>query len=160
MLNYLQNYQNDVVYTWELVNLDRILGIDHGDSRTGLAVSDLMGWTAQGIETVHHKGNIKILLNRIKEIIVEYNVNKIVIGYPRNLNGSIGPRAEKTEEFIKILIDKFGLDVIKWDEWLSTVSAHRDMIDMNIKGRKKRDIVDTIAAVHILQNYLDSISNK
>ena len=66
MLNYLQNYQNDVVYTWELVNLDRILGIDHGDSRTGLAVSDLMGWTAQGIETVHHKGNIKILLNKGK----------------------------------------------------------------------------------------------
>ena len=140
--------------------MDRILGVDHGDSRTGLAVSDLMGWTAQGIETVHHKGNIKILLNRIREIIAEYNVNKIVIGYPRNLNGSIGPRAEKTEEFIKILIDKFGLDVIKWDEWLRTVSAHRDMIDMNIKGRKKKDIVDTIAAVHILQNYLDSISNK
>ena len=140
--------------------MDRILGVDHGDSRTGLAVSDLMGWTAQGIETVHHKGNIKILLNRIREIIAEYNVNKIVIGYPRNLNGSIGPRAEKTEEFIKILIDKFGLDVIKWDEWLSTVSAHRDMIDMNIKERKKKDIVDTIAAVHILQNYLDSISNK
>ena len=140
--------------------MDRVLGIDHGDSRTGLAVSDLMGWTAQGIETVHHKGNINFLLNRIKEIIAEYNVNKIVIGYPRNLNGSIGPRAEKTEEFIKILIDKFALDVIKWDEWLSTVSAHRDMIDMNIKGRKKKDLVDTIAAVHILQNYLDSISNK
>lgn len=138
--------------------MDRILGIDHGDSRTGLAVSDLMGWTAQGIETVHHKGNIKFLLNRIKEIIEEYNVSKIVIGYPRNLNGSIGPRAEKTEEFINILIDKFGLDVVKWDEWLSTVSAHRDMIDMNIKAKKKKDLVDTIAAVHILQNYLDSLT--
>jgi len=140
--------------------VERILGIDHGDSRTGLAISDLMGWTAQGLETVYHKGNIKILLNRIKEIIEEYNVEKIVIGYPRNLNGTVGPRAEKTEDFIKILIDKFGLDVLKWDEWLSTVSAHKDMIDMGIKARKKKDLVDTIAAVHILQNYLDSISNK
>ena len=88
------------------------------------------------------------------------DINKIVIGYPRNLNGTIGPRAEKTEEFIKILIDKFNLDVIKWNEWLSTVSAHRDMNDMNIKKKKKRGIVDTIAAVHILQNYLDAQRNK
>ena len=140
--------------------MERILGIDHGDSRTGLAVSDLMGWTAQGLETVYHKGNIKILLNRINEIIEEYNVERIVIGYPRNLNGTIGPRAEKTEDFIKVLIDKFGLPVVKWDEWLSTVSAHRDMIDMGVKSRKKKELVDTIAAVHILQNYLDSISSK
>ena len=140
--------------------MERILGIDHGDSRTGLAVSDLMGWTAQGIETVHHKGNLKFLLNRIKEIIEEYNIKKIVIGYPRNLNGTIGPRAEKTEEFIKVLIDNFNLDVVKWDEWLTTVSAHRDMIDMGVKSKNKKQLVDTIAAVHILQNYLDAISKK
>ena len=137
--------------------LDRILGIDYGDSRTGIAVSDLMGWTAQGLETISYKGNMKMLLNRIGEIIKEYDIKKIVIGYPRNLNGTVGPRAEKTEEFIEILIDKFGLNVIKWDEWLSTVSAHRDMNDMGIKNRKKRGLVDTIAAVHILQNYLDSL---
>ena len=137
--------------------MDRILGIDYGDSRTGIAVSDLMGWTAQGLETISYKGNMKMLLDRIGEIIKEYDVKKIVIGYPRNLNGTIGPRAEKTEEFIKILIDKFNLDVIKWDEWLSTVSAHRDMNDMGIKNKKKRGLVDTIAAVHILQNYLDAM---
>ena len=135
--------------------LDRILGIDYGDSRTGIAVSDLMGWTAQGLETISYKGNMKMLLDRIGEIIKEYDIKKIVIGYPRNLNGTIGPRAEKTEEFIKILIDKFNLDVIKWDEWLSTVSAHRDMNEMGVKNKKKRGLVDTIAAVHILQNYLD-----
>ncbi len=135
--------------------MDRILGIDYGDSRTGIAVSDLMGWTAQGLETISYKGNMKMLLDRIGEIIKEYDVKRIVIGYPRNLNGTIGPRAEKTEEFIKILIDKFNLDVIKWDEWLSTVSAHRDMNDMGVKNKKKRGLVDTIAAVHILQNYLD-----
>ena len=137
--------------------LDRILGIDYGDSRTGIAVSDLLGWTAQGLETITYKGNMKMLLNRIGEIIKEYDIKKIVIGYPRNLNGTVGPRAEKTEEFIEILIDKFGLNVIKWDEWLSTVSAHRDMNDMGIKNRKKRGLVDTIAAVHILQNYLDAL---
>jgi len=139
--------------------LDRILGIDYGDSRTGIAVSDLLGWTAQGLETITYKGDMKILLNRIGEIIKEYDIKKIVIGYPRNLNGTIGPRAEKTEAFIEILIDKFGLNVIKWDEWLSTVSAHRDMNDMGIKNKKKRGLVDTIAAVHILQNYLDANSN-
>jgi len=140
--------------------LERILGIDYGDSRTGIAVSDLMGWTAQGVETISYKGDYKFLLNRIGELIKEYDVKKILIGYPRNLNGTVGPRATKTEEFIEILIDKFQLPVIKWDEWLSTVSAHRDMNDMGIKNRKKRGLVDTIAAVHILQNYLDSLSNK
>lgn len=139
--------------------MDRILGIDYGDSRTGIAVSDLLGWTAQGLETITYKGNMGILLKRIGEIIDEYNIKKIVIGYPRNLNGTIGPRAEKTNDFIDILIDKFGLDVIKWDEWLSTVSAHRDMNDMGIKNRKKKGLVDTIAAVHILQNYLDAKIN-
>lgn len=136
---------------------ERILGIDYGDARTGIAVSDLMGYTAQGIETIVYKGDNKLLLKRIGEIIKEYDVKKIVIGYPRNLNGTIGPRAEKTEKFVKVLIDNFGLDVIKWDEWLSTVSATKDMIDMNIKKKNKKNLVDTIAAVHILQNYLDSI---
>ena len=140
--------------------MDRILGIDYGDSRTGIAVSDLMGWTAQGLETISYKGNMDVLLDRIAFIINEYNIKKIVVGYPRNLNGSVGPRAERTEAFINILIDKFGLDVIKWDEWLSTVSAHRDMNDMGVKNRKKKGLVDTIAAVHILQNYLDANLNK
>lgn len=139
--------------------LDRILGIDYGDSRTGIAVSDALGWTAQGLETIVYKGNMSILLNRIGEIIKEYDIKKMVIGFPRNLNGTIGPRAEKTEEFIKILMDKFNLNVIKWDEWLSTVSAHRDMNDMGVKNKKKKNLVDTIAAVHILQNYLDA-NNK
>ena len=140
--------------------MERILGIDYGDARTGIAVSDLLGITAQGVETIHYKGDMDVLLNRIGELINQYDVKKIVIGYPRNMNGSSGFRVEKTEEFITILIDKFGLDVIKWDEWLSTVSAHRDMIDMNIKKKKKKDLVDTIAAVHILQNYLDANQNK
>ncbi|MBP3285142.1 MAG: Holliday junction resolvase RuvX [Clostridia bacterium] len=144
----------------ELKFVERILGIDYGDSRTGIAVSDLMGWTAQGVETITYKGDYKLLLKRIEELIKEYDIKKILIGYPRNLNGTVGPRATKTEEFIKILIDKFNLPVIKWDEWLSTVSAHRDMNEMGVKNRKKKGLVDTIAAVHILQNYLDSLAMK
>ena len=140
--------------------MERILGIDYGDARTGIAISDLLGFTAQGIETIHYKGDMDMLLNRIGELIKQYDVKKIVIGYPRNMNGTSGFRVEKTEEFIAILMDKFKLNVIKWDEWLSTVSAHRDMIDMNIKKKKKKDLVDTIAAVHILQNYLDANQNK
>lgn len=140
--------------------MERILGIDYGDSRVGIAVSDLMGLTAQGVETIHHKGNEEILFNRLTELIKQYEPVKLVVGYPRNLNGTVGFRVTKTEEFIKKLMDNYNIDVIKWDEWLSTVSAHRDMIDMNIKKKKKKNIVDTIAAVHILQNYLDACRNK
>ncbi|MBQ7668765.1 MAG: Holliday junction resolvase RuvX [Clostridia bacterium] len=140
--------------------MERILGIDYGDVRTGIAVSDPFGFTAQGLETIHYNGDEEKLLTRIAELIKEYDIKLIVIGYPRNMNGSIGFRANKTEEFIKVLIDNFGLNVVKWDEWLSTVSAHKDMIDMNIKRKNKKNLVDTIAAVHILQSYLDANKNK
>ena len=135
--------------------MERILGIDYGDVRTGIAVSDPLGITAQALETIKHGENRKMLLNRIEEIIKEYNIAKIVIGYPKNLNGTEGPRIEKTEAFIKKLVDKFGIPVIKWNEWLTTVSAHRDMTFMNVKTKNKKAIVDTLAATHILQNYLD-----
>jgi len=135
--------------------MERILGIDYGDVRTGIAVSDPLGITAQALETIKHGENRKMLLNRIEEIIKEYNIEKIVIGYPKNLNGTEGPRVEKTEAFIKKLVDKFGIPVIKWNEWLTTVSAHRDMTFMNVKTKNKKAIVDTLAATHILQNYLD-----
>ena len=135
--------------------MERILGIDYGDVRTGIAISDPLGITAQALETIKHGENRKMLLNRIEEIIKEYNIAKIVIGYPKNLNGTEGPRVEKTEAFIKKLVDKFGIPVIKWNEWLTTVSAHRDMTFMNVKTKNKKAIVDTLAATHILQNYLD-----
>jgi len=135
--------------------MERILGIDYGDVRTGIAVSDPLGITAQALETIKHGENRKMLMNRIEEIIKEYNIAKIVIGYPKNLNGTEGPRVEKTEAFIKKLVDKFGIPVIKWNEWLTTVSAHRDMTFMNVKTKNKKAIVDTLAATHILQNYLD-----
>jgi putative holliday junction resolvase len=134
----------------------RILGIDYGDSRIGVAVSDPMGWTAQGLETVKCKDSLKKALARIMEIIAQYEVKAIVVGYPLNMNGTKGPRTERTEEFIKKLLTFGEFNIIKWDERLTTVSAHRAMNELGIKASNKKNIVDTMSAVFILQGYLDS----
>lgn len=133
----------------------RILGIDYGDSRIGVAVSDPMGWTAQGLETVKSKESLKKAIVRIMEIIKQYDVKDIVIGYPLNMNGTQGPRTERTEEFIKKLLAHGEFNIIKWDERLTTVSAHRTMNELGIKAANKKNIVDTMSAVFILQGYLD-----
>lgn len=135
----------------------RIIGIDYGDSRIGIAVSDPFGWTAQGLETIDAKKGINSILNRIGELIKTYSAEKIIVGFPRNMNGTIGERGEKTEEFIKIIEDKFGIPVLKWDERLTTVAAQKVMIETNVKKNKKKGLVDTISATYILQGYLDSI---
>lgn len=138
----------------------RILGIDYGDSRIGIAVSDPMGWTAQGLETVKSKESVKKALLRIDEIIKQYGVTKIVIGYPLNMNGTAGPRTERTEAFIGKLAELGSFEIIKWDERLTTVSAHRTMNELGIKASNKKNIVDTMSAVFILQGYLDRQANK
>jgi len=137
----------------------RILGIDYGDSRIGVAVSDPMGWTAQGLETVKSKDGLKKALVRIMEIITQYAVTDIVIGYPLNMNGTMGPRTERTEEFIKKLLVLGEFNIIKWDERLTTVSAHRAMNELGVKASNKKNIVDTMSAVFILQGYLDRQAN-
>lgn len=133
----------------------RVMGLDYGEARTGVALSDMLGITAQGLESIEHGTNEKKLLNRLEEIIKEYNVEKIVIGYPLNMNFSKGPRAEKTEKFIEKLKNRFHLEVIKIDERLTTVSAHRTMQELSIGKDRKKKIVDTISAQYILQMYLD-----
>ncbi len=133
----------------------RIIGIDYGDVRTGIAVSDLLGITAQGLESIEHKESEKKLLSRIDDIIKEYDIKKIVIGYPINMNNTKGPRAEKTDKFIEKLINRFKLEVIKIDERLTTVAAHRTMSELALGKDKKKKIVDTISAEYILQMYLD-----
>lgn len=138
----------------------RILGIDYGDSRIGIAVSDPMGWTAQGLETVKSKDGVKKALTRIIEIINEYEVKDIVVGYPLNMNGTKGPRTERTEEFIKKLLVFGEFNIIKWDERLTTVSAHRAMNELGVKASNKKNIVDTMSAVFILQGYLDRQANS
>ncbi len=133
----------------------RIIGLDYGEARTGVAISDALGITAQGLESIEHGESEKKLLNRLEEIIKEYNVEKIVIGYPLNMNATKGPRVQKTDKFIEKLVNRFHLEVIKIDERLTTVSAHRTMQELAIGKDKKRKIVDTISAQYILQMYLD-----
>ncbi len=136
----------------------RILGIDYGDSRIGVAVSDPMGWTAQGVETLEWRGNMEKPVERIVKLAADYGAEKIIVGFPKNMNGTIGPRGEKTQEFIDLLAARTGVGIIKWDERLSTVSANRTMHEIGIRTSKKKKVVDQIAAVFILQGYLDSIS--
>lgn len=135
----------------------RILGIDFGDIRIGVAISDPLGLTAQGIETITWAGgSIKRPAERIRFLSAQYGVEKIVIGYPINMNGTIGPGAEKVSHFAELLEKKTGLEVVKWDERLTSVEANRTMHDLEMRTSKKRESVDRIAAVLILQGYLDS----
>lgn len=134
----------------------RILGIDYGDARVGVAISDPLGITAQGLETIYHKENDKIVLKRLDEIIEKYKVEKIVIGMPYNMNGTSSERVEITNKFIHKLNCKFPkIEVISIDERLTTVAAHKTMNFLDVNKNKKRDIVDTISAVYILEMYMN-----
>ena len=142
------------------MNNMRVLGIDYGDARVGLAISDPLGITAQGLETIHHKNNDKIVLKRLEEIINEYEVETIAIGMPINLDGTGSARVEVTKQFIHKLKCKFNkINIIEIDERLTTVSAHRTMNELEIDKHKKRQIVDTISAVYILEIYLQKHKN-
>ena len=134
----------------------RILGIDYGDSRVGLAVSDALGITAQGLETIHHNGNDKIVLKRLEEIVKEYEISEFVIGMPINMNGTIGERVEITKKFIHKLKCRFNnISIHTIDERLTTVEAHRTMNFLEVKAKNKKNIVDTISAVYILEMYMN-----
>lgn len=133
----------------------KIIGLDYGEARTGVAISDELGMLAHGLETIEHGANEKKLIERIKEIISANKIQKIVIGYPLNMNATKGPRIEKTDKFIEKLKKEVGLEIIKIDERLTTVSAHRTMTELNLTKDKKKKLVDTISATYILQMYLD-----
>lgn len=138
----------------------RILSIDYGDSRVGLAITDELCITAQGLETIDYKGNDKILLRRLTELIKQYSVEKIVIGNPVNMNGTEGERVQKTEKFIhklKCLYNK--IEIVKIDERLTTVEAHKTMNFLNVNKHKKKSIVDTLSAEYILEIYLNRLKN-
>ena len=136
----------------------KIMGLDYGEARTGVALSDELGMMAHGLESIEHKGDDKKLLERICEIIKANKVSKIVIGYPLNMNATKGPRVEKTDAFIKKLEKETGLPVEKIDERLTTVAAHKTMTLLGVSAEKKKKIVDTISAEYILQRYLDKNS--
>ena len=137
----------------------RIMGLDFGSKTVGVAVSDSLLITAQGVETITRKSENKLrqTLARIEELIKEYNVNKIVLGYPKNMNNSVGERCEKTEEFKKSLERITGLEVVLWDERLTTIEADRTLIESDVRRENRKKFVDKLAAVLILQGYLDSV---
>ena len=137
----------------------RIMGLDFGSKTVGVAVSDSLLITAQGVETITRKSENKLrqTLARIEELIKEYNVNKIVLGYPKNMNNSVGERCEKTEEFKKSLERRTGLEVVLWDERLTTIEADRTLIESDVRRDNRKKFVDKLAAVLILQGYLDSV---
>ena len=140
----------------------RIMGLDYGSKTVGVAVSDPLGLTAQGIEIVRRKSENKLrqTLARIEEIAEEYGVEKIVLGFPKHMNNDIGERAEKSLEFKEMLERRTGLPVVMWDERLTTVEADRTMMETGIRRENRKEYVDMIAAVFILQGYLDYLSNQ
>lgn len=134
----------------------RTMGIDYGDSRVGIALTDPLGITAQGLETIHHNGNDKIVLKRLEEIINEKEVDTIAIGMPYKLNGDEADRVEITKKFIQKLKCKFNKVKIETvDERLTTVAAHKIMNFLDVKNKNKRNIVDTLSAVYILEMYMN-----
>lgn len=138
----------------------KTMGIDYGDSRVGIALTDSLGITAQGLETIHHNGNDKIVLKRLEEIIKENEVVTIVVGMPYKLNGDSADRVEITKKFIQKLKCKFNKVKIETiDERLTTVAAHKTMNFLGVKKAKKKNIVDTISAVYILEMYMQNKLN-
>ena len=137
----------------------RIMGLDFGSKTVGVAISDPLFLTAQGIEIVRRKsqGKLRQTLARIEALIAEYEVERIVLGLPKNMNNTSGERVQKTEEFKEKLEKRTGLEVIFWDERLSTVSAMEVLKEGNVRRENRKQYVDKIAATFILQGYLDSL---
>ncbi len=140
----------------------RIMGLDYGSKTVGVAVSDPLFLTAQGVEIIRRKspGKLRQTLARIEELIREYEVGRIVLGYPKHMNNSEGERCEKTVKFKDMLVRRTGLEVVLMDERLTTVMADRAMMEGGIRREDRKDYVDKLAAVFILQSYLDSCHNS
>ena len=136
--------------------MNRILAIDYGDVRVGLAVSDPLGITAQGLDTLVINNSDKKFIEEIKNCILQYKVDKVVIGYPKNMDGTHSEKTKKIDELIP-KIERLGVTVIKWDERLTTVSAYKTMKELNISQKKKKIYADKLAATYILEGYLSSL---
>ena len=138
------------------------MGLDYGSVTVGVAISDAMGLTAQPVEVIRRKSENKLrqTLARIGELATEYGVERIVLGYPKNMNNSEGERAQRTREFMEKLIARTGLEVVLWDERLSTVSAENVLKEGGVRREDRKTYVDKIAASIILQGYLDSMDGQ
>lgn len=140
----------------------KIMGLDYGSKTVGVAISDALGITAQGIEIVRRTSENKLrqTLARIETLIEENEVGKLVLGFPKNMNNTIGDRAEKSLAFKEMLERRTGLEVVMWDERLTTVEANRTLMESNVRREDRKKYVDQLAAVYILQGYLDSEAMK
>ena len=140
----------------------RILGLDYGSKTVGVAVSDPLGIIAQGVETINRKQENKLrrTFARIQELVSEYNIETIVLGYPKNMDGSIGERGRKTEEFRDMLAGRTGLPVVLCDERLTTIEANEILIESGVRREDRKQVIDKIAAVLILRSYLESVQER
>lgn len=135
----------------------RTIGLDVGSKTVGVALSDALGWTAQGLETIKINEEQKQYgFKRIGELVKEHDVSKAVVGFPKNMNGTIGPRGEPSQFYGAELERRFGLQVIYWDERLTTMAAERVLLEADVSRKKRKKVIDKMAAVMILQGYLDS----
>ena len=133
----------------------RTAGLDVGERTIGIAVSDLLGITAQGLDTIR-RNNTEADLEHVINIIKDYDVNLVVIGLPKNMNNTLGPSADRAREFGDELAKKIDIEIKYWDERLTTVSAQRTLLEGDVSRKKRKQLVDKVAAVMILQNYMDS----
>ncbi|RRD95738.1 Holliday junction resolvase RuvX [Clostridiales bacterium COT073_COT-073] len=136
----------------------RVMACDYGSKTIGIAVSDPFGWTAQGIEIIRRKEekDLTSSFERIKELIAEYAVEKVVVGLPKNMNNTEGERVEKTLEFVEKLKQVTSLPIITWDERLSTAGAERVLLEADLSRAKRKKVIDKMAAAYFLQGYLDA----
>jgi len=135
----------------------RTMGLDVGSKTVGIALSDELGWTAQGLETLKINEEENVFgFDELGKIIKEYEVSKVVVGLPKNMNGTIGPRGEASQFFARELEERFGVPVVLWDERLTTIAAERVLLEADVSRKKRKKVIDKMAAVMILQGYLNS----
>lgn len=135
----------------------RVLGLDVGTKTVGVALSDEFGWTAQGLTTLKINEEKNVFgFEEIGQLIKEYQVDTVVIGLPKNMNGTIGPRAEASMEYAKEIESKYAVPTVLWDERLTTIAAERVLLEADVSRKKRKKVIDKMAAVMILQGYLNS----
>jgi putative holliday junction resolvase len=136
----------------------RIMGLDVGSKTVGVAMSDELGWTAQGLKTLKiNEEKQEFGFEELGQLIKEYQVDSVVIGLPKNMNGSIGPRGEASQQFAEEVERRFNVPTVLWDERLTTMAAERVLLEADVSRKKRKKVIDKMAAVMILQGYLDSI---
>lgn len=138
--------------------MGKILGLDVGSKTIGIAISDSLGWTAQGLTTKHwEEPNYESIENDLRSLIEEHQIEKVVVGFPKNMNGTIGPRGEASQAFASFLEKSFAVETVLWDERLSTMAAEKVLLEADVSRAKRKKVIDKMAAVMILQGYLDSL---